>query len=159
MAKPTASFPGAVWDGTNAGRADYVGDFQTPDQDDYDRLVEEMKAIQTMLRTNGGVGVIEITTPNSAGDTDVLAPYNIRIVDVVAVKIAANGGSGDTVTVKNVGNAITNAMSLNINDAVVARATSLDDSRWDVDAGAIIRATTAKVTDCQSIVRVYYKLR
>lgn len=157
MTRPTPTFPAGVWDGFAAGGAN-DGDVHSKTDADRQRTIEEVRALQADGRSYG-VGVIEVITPNSATDTDVTVPYNIRVLDVVAVKIVANGSTSDAVTVKNGSNPITNAMSLNINDQVLVRATSLNDAYQDVDAGGVLRATTAKTTDCQSVVRVYYKKR
>lgn len=153
MLKPTPSFPAAVWPGTSATRLDYINDYQEPTAEDHDRVVEEMQAVQTDLRTYTPV-VFQITVPNASGDVDFTVPYKVKVIDVFAMKTAANGGSGDTVTVKNGSTAISNAMSLNINDQLLARATSINDASQVIEAGGTLRATGASSTNCACIVSV-----
>lgn len=49
MSKPTATFPGAVWDGTAGDRTNFATDVQSPDQTDYDRIVVELQATQQAI--------------------------------------------------------------------------------------------------------------
>lgn len=147
MLKPTPSFPAAVWPGTSATRLDYETDYQDPTAEDHDRVVEEIKAIQTDLRTYTPV-VFQIDVADTAADYDLTVPYKVKVLDVYAMKTTANGGSGDTVTLKNGSTAISNAMSLNINDQLLARATSINDAQQVVAAGGTLRVTAAKVTNC-----------
>lgn len=147
MPKPTPSFPAAVWPGTSATRLDYETDHQAPKAEDHDRVVEEIQAMQTDLRTYTPV-VFQIDIADAAADYDFVAPYKVKVIDVYAMKTEANGGSGDTVTLKNGSTAISNAMSLNINDQLLARATSINDAQQVIASGGTLRVTAAKVTNC-----------
>lgn len=105
--------------------------------------------------TQGGVPVLHrINIADGAGDTDVTLVHKTRIIDVWVVKTAANGGAGDTVTVKNGATAISDAISLNINDKAVARAGTIDDAQHEIAAAGTLRVTAANVTNNACIVYV-----
>jgi predicted RecA/RadA family phage recombinase len=96
----------------------------------------------------GGIPVLHrVNIADGAGDTDVVLTHKTRVVEVWAVKTAANGGAGDTVTVKNGATAITDAMSLNINDKLIVRAASIDDAQHEIAAAGTLRVTAANVTN------------
>lgn len=105
--------------------------------------------------TPGSALVIPVAIADSAGDTDITMARKVRVIDVVAVKTANNGGSGDTLTVKNGSNAITGALDLNVSDAVVVRAGSIDDATHEISAGGTLRLTAAKNTNCACIAYVH----
>lgn len=69
------------------------------------------------------------------GDVTVVLTHKTRIIDVWAVAVGA-GGAGDTITVKNVATAITNALDLNVADKAVVRVGTLDDAQVQIAAGA-----------------------
>lgn len=98
--------------------------------------------------------VFRIAVADGAGDTDVTVDRKIRVLDAWAAKTSTAGGSGDTVTVKNGSSAITDAISLNVSDNVVARAGQLDDSAHEIAAGGTLRATAANATnnECEAYV-------
>lgn len=165
-----ADFPTSVWTGLNARRESRMED-RGPDALDWDEIVAEVIAVENELTAGldgdnvknlangslvGGIPiVIQINIADGAGDTDVVMTNKIRVIDVLAVKIAANGGASDSVTIKNGSTAITNAMSLNINDQVVARATSINDASHEIAAGGTLRVTAANTTNNACIVYVH----
>ena len=103
----------------------------------------------------GGLALLyRIDVAAAAGDTDVIVKQKIRVVDVWAVKTAANGGAGDTVTVKNGATAITDAMDLNATDKSVVRAGTIDDAQHEIAAGGTLRATAAQATNAACTVYV-----
>jgi hypothetical protein len=84
----------------------------------------------------GGIPVLHrIACAALTGDVTVVLTHKTRVVDVWAVSTGA-GGSGDTITVKNVATAITDVMDLNIADKLIARALSIDDAQHEIAAGA-----------------------
>ncbi len=89
------------------------------------------------------------------GDVDVTLTHKTRITDVWLVKTGGAGGADDTITVKNVGNAITDAMSINVLDKVVVRAGTIDDAQHEVAAGAVLRVTRTKVAAANVACTVY----
>lgn len=95
-----------------------------------------------------------ITIADSAGDTTVVLTHKTRIIDFYAVKTSTAGGAGDTLTLKNVATAITNALDLNVADKAVVRAGTIDDAQWEVAAGANLVVTAAKNTSCAAEVVV-----
>lgn len=104
----------------------------------------------------GGIPVVHrIAIADGAGDTDVVLTHKTLVTDVVVVKTAANGGAGDTVTIKNGANAITDAIDLNINDTIIARAGSIDDAYHEIAAGGDLTVTAANATNNACIVYVH----
>jgi len=96
----------------------------------------------------GGIPVIHrVDIADGAGDTDVTLTHKTRVLDAWAVKTAANGGSGDTVTVKNGANAITSAIDLNVNDTLIARTTLINDAYHEIAASGTLKVTAANATN------------
>jgi hypothetical protein len=95
-----------------------------------------------------------INIADGAADTDVVLEHKTRVIDVWAVKTAANGGAADTVTVKNGANAISSAIILNINDTLTARTTLIDDANHEIAAGGTLKVTAAHTTNNACIVYV-----
>lgn len=89
------------------------------------------------------VAVFDIADAASA-DYDIAVLEKIEILDVVAQKAAANGGAANTVQVKSTAAAISDALSLNINDTTLARAASINDANSTIAAGGVLRASTVK---------------
>lgn len=82
------------------------------------------------------------------------APCNLRVLDVRGYKTNGNGGAGDTVTIKNAGNAITDAIDLQINDLLVFEAASYDDAQVEVNSGANITIVSNDATDPSCVVQI-----
>lgn len=94
----------------------------------------------------GGIPVIHrIDIPDAAtGDVDVVLTHKTRVINAWAVKTGANGGAANTVQVKNGSNAITDAMSININDTLIVRAASIDDAQHEIAAAGTLKVTRTK---------------
>jgi hypothetical protein len=91
--------------------------------------------------------VHRVTVADGAtADVDTVLTYKTRILDVLVIKTVAAGGASDTITVKNAGNAISNAISINIADQTTARATTIDDANYEIAAGGTLRVTRTKVS-------------
>ena len=92
-----------------------------------------------------------------AGTTNIVVARNIEVVDAWCVKTAL-GGVADTVTVQNAGNAITDAMDLNVGDAAIVRATQVDDGAYQIAAGGQLRVVAAEASDvnCICYIRVAF---
>jgi len=106
--------------------------------------------------TQGGIPVVHrVDIADGAGDTDVVLDHKTRVIDVTVVKTAGNGGAGDTVTIKNGSDAITDAIVLNINDKIIARAGSIDDAKHEIAAGGTLKITAAHNTDNACTVYVF----
>lgn len=100
--------------------------------------------------------MIPITVPAGAsGDVDTTIDEKMVVTDIVVHKTAANGGSGDTVTIKNGSNAISNAIDLNINQHVVARAGTINNTYRTIAAGGTLRCSRAQATNGACEVFVY----
>lgn len=80
----------------------------------------------------------------ATADYDLLITDKIEVLDVLVQKQAANGGAANTVQVKNAGNAITDAVSININDQALARAAAVNDANSVIAAGGTLRASVIK---------------
>jgi hypothetical protein len=101
------------------------------------------------VNTQGGIPVVHrLTIADAAGDTDIVLDHKTRVIEAWAVKTGANGGAGDTATLKNGATAISNAISLNVTDKSIARAGEIDDAQHEIAAGGTLRVTAAKVTNC-----------
>lgn len=94
----------------------------------------------------GGIPVIfRIDIADAAtGDVDVVSTHKVRVIDAWAVKTANAGGAANTIQVKNGANAITDAMSININDQAIVRAASIDDAQHEIAAGGTLKVTRTK---------------
>lgn len=97
---------------------------------------------------------VTITVPDAAGDVDVTIPYKSEVIDCQTLKRGGAGGAGDTLTLKNLATAITNAISLNVADNTRTHASTIDDASSSISAAGTLRATAAKVTDCECLVVV-----
>jgi len=80
----------------------------------------------------------------ATSDIDVVLQKKTRVIDVLVVKTGANGGGANSVQIKNGANAISNAISTNINDTTIARATSIDDAQHEIAAGGTLRCAVVK---------------
>lgn len=94
----------------------------------------------------GGVPVLHrIDIADAAtGDVDTVLTHKTRVIEAWAVKTGANGGGANTVQVKNGSTAITDAMSININNTLIVRAASIDDAQHEIAAGGTLRVTRTK---------------
>ena len=94
----------------------------------------------------GGIPVlhrIEIAD-HATQDIDYLLTQKTRIIDAWTVKVAAAGGGANTIQLKNGPDAITDAMSINVNDQVITRAASIDDAKHEIAAGGTLRIVQTK---------------
>lgn len=86
-----------------------------------------------------------------AGTINIVMDRNVEVIKAWCIKTSLIGGAGDTVTVQNGANAITDAMSLNVADKVVVDAGTIDDANYQITAGDQLRFVTAEVTDSNCI--------
>jgi hypothetical protein len=90
----------------------------------------------------GGIPVVHrvAMAGGATATVNVLLTHKTRVTDVRVIKKAA-GTTSDTITVKNVSTAITDAISIAGGDKTIARAGTIDDAQWDVDAGTNLAVT------------------
>tara|TARA_Y100000034_G_scaffold116189_1_gene154216 strand:+ start:2005 stop:2430 length:426 start_codon:yes stop_codon:yes gene_type:complete len=96
---------------------------------------------------------------SATGNTDIDVDRNIEVVDAWCAKVGGAGAGGDTVTVQNEGNAITNAMSVNIADTAVVRAGQINDANYQIASGGTLRIAAAgadATVDCVCYVKVLF---
>lgn len=104
----------------------------------------------TVADAQTGVGALLVYTRQIAdaatADYDVVITEKVEIIDVIVQKRStAAGSNANTVQVKNAGNAISNAISINgAADQAIVRAGSIDDSQSTIDAGGTLRVTVTK---------------
>ena len=105
----------------------------------------------------GGIPVLHrvAVADDVTGDVDVVLTHKTLVTDVWLVKTAGAGGANDTIQVKSTGNAITNAMDINVADQTVVRAGTIDDARHEIAAGGILRVTRTKVAAANVACVVY----
>src|SRR5437870_12473293 len=80
----------------------------------------------------------------ATGNVDTTLTYKVRIFDVSLIKNGNAGGGARTIQVKNGANAITDAMSINVNASTVVRAATIDSSQWEIAAGGTLRVTRTR---------------
>ena len=88
-------------------------------------------------------------------DVDVVLTHKTLVTDVWLVKTAGAGGANDTIQVKSTGNAITNAMDINVADQTVVRAGTIDDAQHEIAAAGTLRVTRTKVAAANVACVVY----
>ena len=91
----------------------------------------------------------------ASGDTDVTLTHKTRVIDAWVVTTAA-GDALNTYTVKNAGNAITNAIAPGAADTSLGRAAQLNDANWEIAASGTLRVS--HVRNAASSAAVVYVL-
>jgi hypothetical protein len=116
-------------------------------------------AVNAAANVIGSIPVIHrVTVPaGTTGDVDVTLTHKTLVVDAWLVKTTAAGGGAGTITVKNGATAITDAMSININDKAIARATTIDDASHEIAAGGTLRVTRTRSASTDESCIVYVK--
>lgn len=144
-------------DGTNVLRL-------TPDvnQDGTLAASSQTGAIANTVADANVIGGLTLThridvAAGATGNVDVVFTYKSRVVDVRLVKKSAAGGGAGTIQVFNGtgGNAITDAMSINVNDKVVVRCAEIDDAYHEIAAGATVRVTRTRTASTDETCTVY----
>jgi hypothetical protein len=102
----------------------------------------DAKAVDVMP-DNSTVGGIEINhvfqiADAADADYDIVLKEKFQVLDVVVRKVGA--GAGNTVTIKNAGNAITDAIAA-ITDKAITRAGTIDPAQDTIAAGGTLRAS------------------
>ena len=91
----------------------------------------------------------------TTGDINVVLTHRERVCDVWLVKRSAAGGGAGTITLKNSGDAITDAMSINVNDKTVVACATIDDAFRDVAAGGTLRVTRTRTASTDETCDVF----
>lgn len=86
--------------------------------------------------------MIEVPTSGSNGNTDIIMPFKVRVLDAYVIQQAATVAT-ETAQVFNGANAISSTMALSGAITTVARATTINSAYWEVAAGGTLRVTTA----------------
>ncbi len=103
----------------------------------------------------GGVPVVHMVTLNAAaGNNAVVLTHKTRILTVTAIKTNETGTTSGTLTISNVANAITNAMTWDntIAAKTVVPASTIDSTYWEVAAGAELRCVTNQAASRGTVV-------
>jgi hypothetical protein len=100
-----------------------------------------------------GVYIVDILDGATA-DKDITVTHKFEVTRVEVIKKAGAGGASDTITVKNAGTAITDAMSINVADKTVVRPTTIDDAQTVISAGGTLRVTRTKASGANVACRV-----
>jgi len=105
----------------------------------------------------GGVPVLHRVdvAAGATGDVDTVLTHKTRVINSWLVKTAANGGGAGTIQVKNGANAITDAMSINVNDQSVVIAATIDDAQHEIAAGGTMRITRTRTSSTSEACTVY----
>jgi hypothetical protein len=109
-------------------------------------LVGTSVAVNAAANVIGSIPVVHrITVPaGTTGDVDVVLTHKTFVTDVMLIKTTAAGGGAGTITVKNGATAITDAMSIDIADKVIARAGTIDDASNAIAAAGTLRVTRTR---------------
>ena len=75
-------------------------------------------------------------------DTDIIVTEKIRVIDAFLILRGA-GVASTTLQVKNLTNAISQAMAASGSDQAVVRSATLDDANWEISVGGTLRVTSA----------------
>jgi hypothetical protein len=75
----------------------------------------------------------------AAANVDVVMEHKVRVVDVWVIHRGGAGEVGDTLTVQNGTNAITDALDWSGADKAIVRAGELDDAYWELAPGDTLR--------------------
>ncbi|HUX16286.1 MAG TPA: hypothetical protein VMW52_07415 [Phycisphaerae bacterium] len=92
-----------------------------------------------------GTPVCFVADANADGNTSIIVPYAVRVIDIWTVQVGASSDANATVTVQNGANAMSAALSLAGADDGIARAATLVDAYQDVAAAGEICVATALV--------------
>lgn len=104
----------------------------------------------------GPLFVHPINVPDgTTGNVDVVITQKIRVLYAIVVKVAADGGASDTLTITDGTTAITNAIDLNITDKTVKVVGTIDDAVHEIAAGGTLRATRTKASAANVACKVY----
>jgi hypothetical protein len=104
----------------------------------------------------GGIEVCHIVAiaDGVTADKDITLTHKTEITRIEVIKTGAAGGASDTIQVKNVADAITDAMSINVADKIVVRPATIDDAFTVVAAGTVLRVTMTKASAANTACRV-----
>ena len=93
----------------------------------------------------GGVTVLHQVNIADAvsGDTDVVLTHKTRVLDAWVV-LTATGDAANTYTVKNAGNAITDAITPGATDTTLKRAAQINDAKHEIAAAGTLRVSHVK---------------
>ena len=151
----TRIFPPGVFAATSAVRALFGAGFLTqamlsPNSLD-STVVANLAAVSAGALTAAAIGipvtVMLDVADGATADLDFTGmPYKMRVLDVVVVKITGDGGAGDTITVSNGADPITDAMSINVLLKAVVRNATLDRTFWDIAAAGTLRVVRTKAS-------------
>lgn len=118
----------------------------------------ERKIKSTPTLTLNAAFSMDAGIPDTAGDYDVVITRKCVFRGLNGIKGPVNGGAGDTITVKNGTNAITNAISLNLSANDKFSDSTIDPTYYVFNAGDTLRITAAKVTSCACILELRFTL-
>lgn len=92
----------------------------------------------------GALPVVHMFTlaAGANADNDITLTHKTRVVDAWVVLRGA-GVANSVMTIKNTGDAISDAMATSGSDKDIIRAAALDDAKWEIAAGGKLRATSS----------------
>lgn len=114
-------------------------------------VVANIASVSAGVLTAAAIGIpvtvmLDITDGATANIDFTNMPYKMRVLDACVVKTGAAGGAGDTITVQNAANPVTNAMSINMATKTIVWNTTLDTGFWDVPAAGTLRVVRTKAS-------------
>lgn len=91
----------------------------------------------------------------ATGNVDTVLAHKSRVIDAWLVKRTGAGGGAGTIQIFNGASAITDAMSINVADQVIVRATTLDDAAYEIAAAGTLRITRTRTASTNEAATVY----
>jgi hypothetical protein len=118
--------------------------------------------VRTVASANvvGGIPVVHIVPIANAasGDTNVTLMHKTRVTGARVV-LTATGNAGNTYTIKNAGNAITDAITPGATDTTVSDAATIDDAHHEIAAGGTLRVSHVRAGGSAAAVCYVYGVR
>ena len=105
----------------------------------------------------GGIPVLHrINVPaGTTGDVDTVLTHKTRVCFAWLVKTSAAGGGAGTIQLKNGANAISNAISIDVNDQTVAVIGTIDDAQHEIAAAGTLKITRTRTASTDEACTVY----
>lgn len=105
----------------------------------------------------GGIHVIfrKNVSAGITADLDVTVTNKIRVIDAWLVKTNGAGGGAGSIQVKNGTSAVTDAMSIDVADTTITRATQINDANHEIAAGGTLRFTRTRTASTDETCVVY----
>lgn len=116
-------------------------------------------AVNAAANVIGSAEVVHriVVPAGTTGNVDVTLTHKTLVTDCWLYKTTAAGGGAGTIQVFNGASAISSAMSIDINDKVIARTTEIDDAANEIAAAGTLRITRTRTASTSEACVVFVK--